>query len=88
MGELSEYAWNKFNDMVEQKGQQQKKLDESKLIVVMTEYLQKSRKKPDLDLSHNAQPYKNRGNVYQILMYEEERRSYQVQWEVMALVSQ
>lgn len=55
LGELSEFALNKYNNMVEQKGWQQKESGESKLIALMTDLVNKSGKKPNPERSLNAQ---------------------------------
>ena len=47
LGDISEYALKKYNNMVEQKSWQQKESGKSKLIVLMTEYVSKLGKKPN-----------------------------------------
>ena len=55
LGELSEDALNKYNNMVEQKNWQQKESGESKLIALMTDSVNKSAKKPNLERNQNGQ---------------------------------
>ena len=55
LGELSEDALNKYNNMVEQKSWQQKESGESKLIALMTEMVNKNGKKPNSERSQNGQ---------------------------------
>ena len=55
LGDISEYALNKYNNMVEQKSWQQKESSESKLIALMTDLVNKNGKKPNPERSQNTQ---------------------------------